>query len=467
MLNRFKLVILSLATILPIACRAQNGWMNTSLAQLAGTNGSSPEGELSLGSDGLLYGTATSGGTFGQGTVFNVTLGGALTTLCSFNGTNGASPVFGPLLAGGSNCYGVTFFGGNGFNGNSYTGQGTIYQLGSNGVLSTLFAFSGTNGSAPDNLTLGNDGNFYGTTFSGGAFTNDPNNNFTGDGTAFEITTNGRFTLLASFNVADNGEGPRALLQGRDGNFYGVTEEGGAYGFGTVFQMTTNGQVTTLASFGGTNGTGPLTLMQGFDGGLYGTTIGGGNDFNGSFSSGSGTAFRITTNGNLTSLASFNEATTTGPVGRLLEITNGIFLGTTTSGGPSRTGAANGTVYEITTSGQLTVLATCIYTAFHPGGGLVRASDGNFYGPYSSGVFAVRPIQAPVLQVSVQDGQVNLSWNAWAGYQYAVVCTTNLTENNWGPVQGVNPSTNGMTSISDPVGSDAQRFYKVTMTLSP
>ncbi|HLX71049.1 MAG TPA: choice-of-anchor tandem repeat GloVer-containing protein [Verrucomicrobiae bacterium] len=470
MLNRFKLAILALATIVPIACQAQNSWMFTSLVPLTGTNGSGPYGELALGSDSLLYGTTTSGGAFGLGTVYNVTLGGALTTLCSFNGTNGSYPAFAPVLAGSSNCYGITANGGNGFDGNPYTGQGTIYQLSSIGVLTTLFAFSRTNGSEPCSLILGSDGNLYGTTAAGGANTNDPNNNFAGDGTAFEITTNGQFTLLASFD-GTNGEEPRALLQGNDGNFYGVTAQGGAYGYGTVFQMTTNGQVATLASFAGTNGVAPINLIQGSDGALYGTTLYGGNEFNSTATppaiNGDGSVFRITTNGNLISLASFTDVTGATPIGRLLEVTNGVFLGTTMSEGPSRTGAANGTVYQITTNGQLTVLATAIYTAFHPEGGLAKAPDGNFYGPYGSGVFAVRPTQAPVLQASFQGGQISLSWNAWAGYQYAVMCTTNLTRSNWGPVQGVNPSTNGMTSISDSIGSDPQRFYTVIMTLSP
>ena len=166
-------------------------------------------------------------------------------------------------------------------------------------------------------------------------------------------------------------------------------------------------------------------------------------------------------------LAEFSDVTGLNPGGRLLEITNGVFLGTTMDGGPSRTGAANGTVFQITTNGQLTVLATCIYTALHPSGGLIEAPDGNFYGPHGSGVFAVRPIQAPVLQATLQGGQISLSWNAWAGYQYSVMYETNLTGSNWFPVAGANPSTNGVTSVSDSIGSDPQRFYSVRLTLSP
>ncbi|HLX71051.1 MAG TPA: choice-of-anchor tandem repeat GloVer-containing protein, partial [Verrucomicrobiae bacterium] len=450
---------------------AQVDLMVTSLVPLTGTNGSQPQGELTFGSDGLLYGSAGQGGAFGQGTIFNVTLGGSLTPLCSFNGTNGSFPVFGPLLAGSSSCYGITLYGGNGFNGNNYTGQGTVYQLTSNGVLNTLFAFSGTNGTEPTSLTFGSDGNLYGTTSAGGAYTNDPNNNFAGDGTAFEITTNGQFTLLTSFD-STNGETPRALLQGKDGNFYGVGESGGAYGYGTVFQMTTNGQVTTLFSFGGTNGSGPISLMQASDGVLYGTTFYGGTKFTGPFT-GAGTVFRITTNGDFASLAMFDNTNGFSPVGKLLEVTGGVFYGTTEDGGKYHlTHTGDGSLYQVTTNGNLTTLVSfppSMPKIGYPQGGVIEGPDGNFYGPYGSGVFAIQPLQAPVLQSTVQGGQINLTWNSWAGYAYSVVSSTNLTDAiEWEvPVFSAFAQTNGPMSYSETVGPDAQRFYRVILQSWP
>ena len=95
------------------------------------------------------------------------------------------------------------------------------------------------------------------------------------------------------------------LVQGKDGNFYGTTVNGGAYGgndgYGTVFRVTTNGTLSILASFANTNGANPQAeLIQATDGNLYGTTQNGGtNDI---IYGGHGTVFCVTTNGALTSL---------------------------------------------------------------------------------------------------------------------------------------------------------------------
>src|SRR5207249_200654 len=106
-------------------------------------------------------------------------------------------------------------------------------------------------------------------------------------GTVFQVTTNGMLTSLASFTNA-NGANPAAgLVQGSDGNFYGTTYSGGSGGKGTVFQVTTSGELTTLASFDTTNGANPYGgLVQGNDGNFYGTTGKGG-------AGGSGAIFRI------------------------------------------------------------------------------------------------------------------------------------------------------------------------------
>jgi uncharacterized repeat protein (TIGR03803 family) len=119
-------------------------------------------------------------------------------------------------------------------------------------------------------LVQGNDGNFYGTTASGGTKAN--------NGTVYQMTPAGMLTTLVSFN-GTNGSYPAAgLVQGSDGNFYGTTVSGGAGGLGTVFRVTPAGVLTTLVSFGKTNGAAPLAaLVQGSDGNFYGTTSLGGN----------------------------------------------------------------------------------------------------------------------------------------------------------------------------------------------
>src|ERR1035441_1246542 len=122
---------------------------------------------------------------------------------------------------------------------------------------------------------------FYGTTFQGGTGTS-------ADGTVFRVTANGVLATLASFtysgSVYPNGAFPRAgLVQGSDGNFYGVASEGGANnnnsntGDGTVFKVTPSAVLTTLASFTGTNGPLANSLVQGSDGNFYGTTEYGGS----------------------------------------------------------------------------------------------------------------------------------------------------------------------------------------------
>ena len=88
----------------------------------------------------------------------------------------------------------------------------------------------------------GSDGNFYGTTESGGT---------AGEGTVFKMTPSGALTSLYSFSYTNGAIPVAGLVQATDGNFYGVTYEGGAYGFGTLFKITSAGVLTTLYSFTG------------------------------------------------------------------------------------------------------------------------------------------------------------------------------------------------------------------------
>jgi len=138
-------------------------------------------------------------------------------------------------------------------------------------TFTTLFTFDGTDGSVPNGgLIRATDGDFYGTTSSGGAG---------GSGTVFKITPEGTLTTLYSFcsqtNCIDGKNPELGLIQATDGNFYGTTFSGGANGAGTVFKITLGGTLTTLHSFNSTDGANPLAgLVQATDGDLYGTTYG-------------------------------------------------------------------------------------------------------------------------------------------------------------------------------------------------
>jgi uncharacterized repeat protein (TIGR03803 family) len=161
-------------------------------------------------------------------------------------------------------------------------GCGTIFKITPGGTLTTLHSFNFTDGYQPwAKLVQATDGNFYGTT-SEGVVAGSPICGF-GCGTVFKITPAGTLTTLHTFAGPDGSFPLSGLVQGTDGNFYGTTSGGGASGAcgasgcGTVFQMTQAGALTTLHSFGGADGNGPFAaLVQAGNGNFYGTTTEGG-----------------------------------------------------------------------------------------------------------------------------------------------------------------------------------------------
>jgi uncharacterized repeat protein (TIGR03803 family) len=301
------------------------------------TDGDTPDGALALGSDGNLYGTTFLGGAHNQGTVFKITTSGALTTLYSFGSkagnADGAEP-FGALVQGSNgNFYGTTYIGGNANN------DGTVFDITSGGSLTTLYDFCSLAGCADganpegDLVQSSANGNFYSVTFAGG--------NSQNAGTAYEITPAGALTTIYSFCSKTNcndGTYPQApLTQDSWGNFYGTTELSGANTYGTLYQINTFGTLHTLYHFcsktsctdGAEPAGGPLV---GFDGNIYGTTaLGGAND--------GGTVYQFTPWSVLNTLYSFcskgGSSCTDGetPEAPLAQGTNQNFYGTTAFGG--------------------------------------------------------------------------------------------------------------------------------------
>ena len=337
------------------------------------TDGAAPEGILLQGTDGNLYGTtagSAGSGTYNSGTVFKITSSGQLTTLHIFcsqaNCADGTNPLAGVVQAADGNFYGTTHSGGT-------RDDGTIFKMTPSGTLTTLHNMSQQVGyTSFGTLVQASNGTFYGTTYYGGA---------SDTGTVFSISPSGDFKALYSFGTQrrDGGYPEAGLVRASDGSFYGTTT---AYlGPGTIFKITPSGAFSTVHHFcsepGCADGAFPTQLVVAGDGNIYGTTGEGGvNNW--------GTVFKMTPAGTLTTLYNFcsQPGCTDGntPFQGLIQASDGNFYGTTDRGGVSD----NGTVFQITPAGELKTLHSfCLQSGCTDGSfpfGLIQATDGNFYG---------------------------------------------------------------------------------------
>ena len=316
-------------------------------------DGGQPEGSLLL-VDNVFYGTTYSGGDYSDGTIFEVSTIPSVSfdTLYTFDpgggsggNLDGANPQAGLIKGKDSLFYGTSYQGGR-------YDEGTIFQTTGDGYFDAVYSFGtarfdGQNPQAA--LIQTGDDSFYGTTSGGGE---------SNEGTVFQFTASGGMNRLYSFSPRDdngfNSDGAHptaALILASDDNFYGTTTFGGANGTGTIFQLTPTGTLTTLhtfAAFGSNNANadGALpssALVQGIDGNLYGVTPNGGTN-------GTGTIFQVTLTGGFTSLYSFssidaNSLNADGALPRapLVESSFGDFYGTTYDGGT----AGQGTIFVV------------------------------------------------------------------------------------------------------------------------
>jgi uncharacterized repeat protein (TIGR03803 family) len=341
----------------------------TTLASFDGDNGGAPQyGSLVQATDGNYYGTTQYGGPKDTGVFFQVTPSGELTVIYKFCSrskcTDGKAPWSGPVLDSDGNFYGTTNLGGSG-----KQNAGTIYKMTPGGALTTLYTFCPTapspcdDGKYPIGLMQASNGNFYGVAANYGADNN---------GTIFELSKSGVFKVLYSFcalaNCVDGEEPYAGLIQASNGNFYGTTARGGAYGNGTVYEVSATGYFRTIHSFcaqqpGCTDGATPYAgLVEDANGNLYGTTFYGG-------ANGYGSVFEITAARQFVLVHSFDNTDGAYPISALILASDGNLYGT-----------AN-TIFQIAVGNEFHSLYTfcgCTNT-------LLQGTDGTFYGTTAEG----------------------------------------------------------------------------------
>jgi uncharacterized repeat protein (TIGR03803 family) len=337
-----------------------------------GSDGSYPEYVvLTQGGDGLLYGTASSGGNFGFGTIFKQrTAGTGFVTLYNFTGTDdGAYPIAGLTLAWNGSFYGTTIEGG------AYN-SGEIFKMTPGGILTVLYSFTGgADGIGPPAPPIeAIDGNFYGTTIGetfvvfptiykltpagvlstvytfpdtydfpfapllqtadGYLYATSGNGGSSNCGQIIKLTMSGVVKAIHSFDCNAGGVTPvGAPIQARDGNLYGTTLHGGTYDAGIIYKLDgKTGSFSVLYNFGSipNDGYGPqASLTEGSDGNLYGGTAIGGT-------ANAGTLFQVTSSGVYAQLYSFPSVLSgqaQEPYASPTQATGGAFYGATYIGG--------------------------------------------------------------------------------------------------------------------------------------
>jgi uncharacterized repeat protein (TIGR03803 family) len=371
-------------------------------AKASCADGSAPNQGVIQASDGNYYGTTTTGGAYGYGTIFRLTPSGTLTTLYSFcaqtSCDDGATPSTPLVEAPDGSLYGGTQAGGNGLNSPEHCDQGcgVLYRITLAGDYSVVYSFCQLagcgDGIAPAQIMFGPDGNIYGAASEGGPpYTVCIN----GCGEIFKMTTAGVWSAVYGFQGGTtDGIMPTGIVLGLDGDLYGTAQGGGLYEKGSIFKLPfgIDESLTILHSFcsaGGNcvaDGSTPSALVQAEDGNFYGGTAGGG-------ASNKGTLFKVTTTGTLTNLYSFCSTTGCGASlsNALFPAPDGNLYGTTTTGGDTSSTDCTtgcGVLFELTSAEAYSAIRSfnpATNDAVNPAGPLMMASNGDFYGTGSAG----------------------------------------------------------------------------------
>lgn len=282
-------------------------------------NGSYGEGSLLLASNGNIYGMSNYGGIYDWGTIFSIdTLTKIVTIIHDFDSIDGGGPYGSLIQASNGLLYGVTSEGGS-------FGDGVLFEFDPNtNFLTKKFNFNNvSSGRLPfGSLLQATNGKLYGMTYAGGA------NDY---GIIFEYTiSTNSFVKKLDFDYTNNGGNPHGdLMQASNGLIYGVTSQGGYDGYGTLFNFDPIANTfNTLYDFDDYSGSYPYgSLIQGANGNLYGMAA-----LGGTYSLGVLFEYNISSNFNTVKI-NFNGIDGAVPTGSLLLASNGNMYGTTNAGG--------------------------------------------------------------------------------------------------------------------------------------
>lgn len=364
------MLVVVLGSGLGITQSAQAETFKTLYNFAGSSDGGDPYASLIQDAAGNLYSTADYGGTSFAGVVFKVAPDGTETVLYSFTGgADGAYPFSALVQDKAGNLYGTTSQGGS-------ANAGVVFKVDPSGTETVLHNFTGgADGVIPTGgLLRDHAGNLYGTTSQGGS------SNY---GVLFKINTRGKETILHTFTGGvDDGGYPNytSLLMDAQGTIYGVTQLGGTAADGIVYKLSKSGELTVLHSFTGgtTDGCNVLgTPFMDKDGNIYGTTSSCG-------ASTLGTVWKLSANGEETVLHSFTGGSSDGeyPLAGVIMDAKGNLYGNTETGGASNVG----TVYKVSKNGKLTLLHSFDGTdGKYPYGSFVQNAEGTLFGTTQNG----------------------------------------------------------------------------------
>ncbi|MCI0541842.1 MAG: hypothetical protein L0Z50_42135 [Verrucomicrobiales bacterium] len=424
--------------------------------------GSNPYGGLIEGSEGALYGSTSSGGSMNLGTVFRLNKDGSdYSVVHVFTGLDGdgANPYAGLIEGSDGAIYGTTVGDG------SSTNQGTVFKLNKDGGgYRVLHGFTGGagDGAQPYGALLEvESGLICGTTIVGGIGE---------QGVIFRTNLDGTgYVVIRAFSgTGGDGANPYGnLIKGSDGVLYGTTAYGGTANLGTVFRLNSAGSnYRVLRSLAGTGGDGKYPfapLIEASDGALYGMTVFGGTPDQ-------GTVYKLNKDGtDYNVLRSFTGVGTDGAQpsanASLIEGPDGALYGTTYYGGSANAG----TIFKLDKNRRgysvLHNFSGAGEDGLNPYAGLVKGSDGAFYGSTLNGGFTCGTIFrfAPVISLSVAaNGELTLAGPA--GFPVAIQVRDDLgSPAPWQFLSKVTLSTTPSKLQGSFNGSKAHRFYRAEL----